>query len=86
MDVTIEPIGYNKTVIGDGKTGIVLLDLHFDDVVSVTLDYSDYGYIHELVITTENGFLVVSFDSYFLEVGAKKLTINKPRFVRKDNM
>lgn len=78
LDVAVEPIGYSAEIDGAGYGKTFLLDFHFRDVVSVCLDYSDYGYIHEMEIKVENGFLVCSFDSYYLEVAARSLIVDPP--------
>lgn len=80
LDVTIEPIGYGALIPGDGPDKQALIDFHFKSVVSVELNWYDYGYIFELDITVENGFLTCYFDSYNMVVKAERLSIGKPRF------
>lgn len=81
LDVTIEPIGYAAIIPGDGPDKQALIDFHFKDVVEVNLDWNTYGFIIELDITVENGFLTCYFDSYCMKVSSKRLSIGKPRFV-----
>ena len=81
LDVTIKPIGYSVTLPEDGPDKQALIDMHFKDVISVNLDWNTYGFIFELDITVEDGFLACYFDSYCMKVIAKRLSIGKPRFI-----
>ena len=84
LDVTVEPIGYAVMLSGDGPDKQALIDFYFKGVVSVDLDWNDYGYIFELDLTVENGFLTCYFDSYCMKVVAERLSIGKPRFVNNE--
>ena len=83
LEVTIEPFGYSAKIEGRSKDKIILLDFHFTGVESINLDFNSYGFIFELEITYKYGFIDCIFDSYCMEVVAKCLSIEKPRFVEK---
>lgn len=82
LDLTIEPIGFSADVPWDRKTTTALLDFHYEGVVEFYLNCYGFSYIYELEINLKNGFLESIFDSYMLNILAKKLTIDKPRFIK----
>ena len=84
LDVTVEPIGYSVEIDDAGCGKSFLLDFHFGNVESVCFDYSSYGYISEMEIKVENGFLVCTFDSYLLKVVAESLAVDPPRIVERN--
>ena len=81
LDLTIEPVGFSANVPWDRKTTTALLDFHYEGVEEFDLNCFGFCYIFELEINMKNGYLESIFDSYMLNILAKKLTIDKPRFI-----
>lgn len=82
LDLTIEPIGFCADVPWDRKAMTALLDFHYEGVEEFDLSCFGFCYIFELEINLKNGYLESIFDSYILKIFAKKLTIDKPRFIK----
>lgn len=82
LDLTIEPIGFCADVPWDRKITTALLDFHYEGVEEFDLNCLGVCYIFELEIKMKNGYLESIFDSYMLTILAKKLTIDKPRFIK----
>lgn len=84
LDLTIEPIGFCADVPWDRKTTTALLDFHYEGVDEFDLNCFGFCYIYELEMNVKNGCLVSIFDSYNLTILSKKLTIDKPRFIKEE--
>lgn len=82
LDLTIEPIGFSAEVPWDRNTTTALLDFHYEGVEEFDLNCFGFCYIFEIEIAMKNGYLESIFDSYILTILAKRLTIDKPRFIK----
>lgn len=79
LDITVIPIGFGTKFEYGYKTQVPMLDFHFNNVVEYKCEYYAHGYIDEISIKKENGYLVTRFDCYTIEVVSGGLTIDKPR-------
>ena len=85
LDVTVCPT-FCVGIDYDYNTLEPRLDFHFTDVVSVNLDYNDFGYVDEISIKKlSNGLLETWFDCYTLHVFSSGLIVDKPRFVPRED-
>ena len=85
LDITVCPT-FCKGIEYDYKTLKPILDFHFTGVYSVKLEFNGCGYVDEISIKGDKGFLDTWFDCYTLNVTSRGLIVDKPRFVpRKDD-
>ncbi len=84
LDITVCPtvcIGIDY----DRKTMEPRLDFHFTGVYSVKLDFDSCGYVDEISIKGDKGFLDTWFDCYTLNITSSGLIVDKPRFVPRED-
>ena len=85
LDVTVCPT-FCVGIDYDYKTLEPRLDFHFTGVISLNFEFHDYGYVDEISIKKKkNGFLDTWFECYTLHVTSRGLTVDKPRFVPRED-
>ena len=73
LDVEIWVLGSMYDCTKDKE---VFIHFCFEDVVALSIDMSDWCDIYAMCLTVENNFLVCDFDSFYMKVWAKHLTIS----------